>query len=163
MIISYMCVCLYVCVCDWICENEPCTHKNWNPFYNSLTQALSRHSDTIAIDQKVCFYRWLFADPIKPHKTNTDPVGTLGCINRVACDPKLFHLMSAPLMVWSGLLWPRRPTVHTNWSAVPTGIVNQPTHPLHPPTHPPFYMQHLWYCRLCSNISQNQPVHPVAM
>jgi len=27
--------------------------------YNSHTQALSRHSDTTAIDKKVCFYRWL--------------------------------------------------------------------------------------------------------
>jgi len=28
--------------------------------YNSHTQALSRHTDTIAINKKVCFYRWLF-------------------------------------------------------------------------------------------------------
>jgi len=60
-------------------------------YYNSHTQALSRHSNTIAIDKKVCFYRQLFADPVKPRRTNTDPVGPLGCINRVACGPKLFH------------------------------------------------------------------------
>jgi len=47
-------------------------------YYNSHIQALSRHSDTIAIDKKVCFYRLLFAGPIKPHRTNTDPVGPLG-------------------------------------------------------------------------------------
>jgi len=73
-----------------------------------------RHSDTIAIDKKICFYRWLFADLIKPPKTNTDPVGPLGCINRVICGPKLLHLMSVLLVVWSGLLWPSVwPTVHT--------------------------------------------------
>jgi len=53
--------------------------------YNSHTQALSRHSDTIAIDKKVCFYRWLFANPIRPCRTITDPVGPLGGFNKVAC------------------------------------------------------------------------------
>jgi len=54
---------------------------------------LSRHSDTIAIDKKVCFYRRLFANPIKPCKIITDPVGPLECINKVVyiCGPKLFH------------------------------------------------------------------------
>jgi len=104
-------------------------------YYNSHTQALSRHCDTIAMDKKVCFYRWLFADPIKPPRTNTDPVGPLGCINRVACGPKLFHSMSALLMVWSGLLWPSVwPTVHTTWSPVSESIVNPPILPLYPPT-----------------------------
>jgi len=42
--------------------------------YYNHTQALSRYSDTIAIDKKVCFYRWLFADPIKPYRTIRDPV-----------------------------------------------------------------------------------------
>jgi len=104
---------------------------NFIAYYNSYTQALSRHSNTIAIDMKVCFYRQLFADPIKPHRTNTDPVGPLGCINRVPCDPKLVHSMSTLLVVWLGLLWPSVwPTVHTTWSAVSTGIVN-PSTPLY--------------------------------
>jgi len=97
-------------------------------YYNSHTQALSRHSDTIARDKKVCFYRWLFADPIKPHRTNIDPIRPLGCINRVACGPKLFHSTSALLMVWSGLLWPSVwPTVHTTWSPMSESIINPPT------------------------------------
>jgi len=116
-------------------------------YYNSHTQGLSRHSDTIVIDKKVCFYRQLFANPMKPCWTNSDPVGPLGCINRVACGPKLFHSMSALLMVWSGLLWASVwPTVHTTWSPVSESIVNPPTLPLHPPhpppAHPPPY---LWY------------------
>jgi len=28
-------------------------------YYNSHTQALAKHSGTIAIDKKVCFYTWL--------------------------------------------------------------------------------------------------------
>jgi len=97
-------------------------------YYNSRTQGLSRHSDKIAIDKKVCFYRWLFADLNKPYSTNSNPVGPLGCINRVACGPIPFHSTSALLMVWSGLLWPSvRPTVHTTWSPVSRGIVNPPT------------------------------------
>jgi len=31
----------------------------------SHTQALSRHSDNIGIDNQVLFYRWLFANPVK--------------------------------------------------------------------------------------------------
>jgi len=106
-------------------------------YYNSCTQELSRHSDTIVIDKKVYFYRWLFADPIKPHRTNSNSVGPLGCINRVACSPKLFHLTSTLLMVWSGLLWSSVwPTMHTTWSPVSEGIVNPPTLPtLLLPTH----------------------------
>jgi len=99
-------------------------------YYNSHTQGLSRHSDTIAIEKKVCFYRRLFADPMKPCWTNSDPVGPLGCINRVACGPKLFHSMSALLVVWSGLLWPSVwPTVHTAWLPVSESIANLPTLP----------------------------------
>jgi len=108
-------------------------------YYNSHTQGLSRYSHTIAVDKKVCFYIWVFADPIKPHRTNTDPVRPLGCINRVACGPKLFHSTSALLVEWSGLLWPFVwPTVHTTWSPVSESIVNPP--PL--PTCPPF-LRHL--------------------
>jgi len=134
--------------------------------YNSYTQTLSRHSDTIAM--KVCFYRWPFSDPIKPHRTNTDPMEPLGYINRVACGPKLFHSKSALLMVWSGLLWLSVwPTVHTTWSALSTDIIDPPTFPLHTPH--PLLPTHLLICSICDiagcvqNISQNQPVHPVAM
>jgi len=152
-------------ICDWIWENRSSSHKIWNPaYYNSHTQALSRHSDTIAIDKKVYFYRWLFANPIKPHRTNTE--GLLGCINRVACGPKLFHSTSALLVVWSGLLWPSVwPTVHTTWSPVSENIINPYTLPLHSP-HP---LTHPLICDICDisssvqNISQNQPVHPVAI
>jgi len=97
-----------------------------------------------------------FANPVKPCRTNTNPVGLLGSINRVICGPKLFHLMSAWFVVCSVLLWPSVwPTVHTTWSAVSTGIVDLPTHPT----------------LICSTpdiagcvqiISQNQQVHQVA-
>ena len=97
-------------------------------YYNSHTQGLSRYSYTIAIDKKICFYRRLSTGHIKPHRTNTDPLGTLGCINRVSCGPKLFHSTSALLVVWSGLLWPSIwPTVHTTWSPVSESIINPPT------------------------------------
>jgi len=102
-------------------------------YYNSHTQALSRHSDTIGINKKIYFCRRLFTDPIKLCRTITDPLGPLGGINRVACGPKLFHSTSALLVVWSGLLWPSFwPTVDTIWLPVSTGIVNPPTSPTHP-------------------------------
>jgi len=124
--------------------------------YNSHTQALSKHSDTTAIDKKVCFYRWLFADPIKPCRTITDPVRPLGGFNKTACGPKLFHSTSALLVVWWGLLWPPAwSTVHTTWSPVSESIVSPPTLPL--------------ICGIrdisgsAKNKSQNQPVHSAAM
>jgi len=107
-------------------------------YYNSHTQALSRHSDTIARDnKKVCFHKQLFADPIKPCRTNTNPVGPLGCINRVACGPKLFHLTSALLVVWSGL-----------WCLLCTQFGCLCLRALL--THPLPYLWHLWYFMLCS-------------
>jgi len=125
-------------------------------YYNSHTQTLSRHSDTIARDKKVCFYRQLFADPVKPRKTNTDPVEPLGCINRVACGPKLYHLISVLVVVWSGLLWPSVwPTVHTTWSPVSEGIINPPTH------HLICGIRGISGC--VQNISQNQPVNPITI
>jgi len=113
-------------------------------YNNSHTQTLTRHNNKIAINIKVCFYRWLFTNPIKPCRTNRDPVESLGCINMVVCSPKLFHSTSALFVVWSGLLWPSVwPTVYTTWSPVSEGNVN-------PPTHPPSYLWHPWYFRLCS-------------
>jgi len=137
-------------------------------YYNSHTQGLSRHSGMIAIDKKVCFYRQLFFKSNKPCRTYSDLVGSLGCINRVACGPKLFHSTSALLVVWSGLLWPSVwPTVHTTWSPVSEGIVNSPTLPLHPPhpspARPPLICGIRDISDSVQNISQNQPVHPVAI
>jgi len=94
--------------------------------------------------------------------------GATGGINKVNCGPKLFHLTSALLVVWSGLLWPSVwLTVYTAWSAVSTGIINLPTHPLHP-SHPlssthPFIRGIRDMVGCVQNISQNQPVHPVAI
>jgi len=136
-------------------------------YYNSHTQALSRHSNTIAID-KVCFYRQLFADPIKLCRTITDPMGPLGGINRVECGPKLFHFTSALLMVWSGLLWPSVwPTVHITLSAVSIGIINPPTLSLHlphplPPSSPLICITHD-IAGYVQSISQIQPVHQIAI
>jgi len=89
-------------------------------------------------------------------------VGPLGCINRVACGPKLSCSTSAFLVVWSGLLWPSVwPIVHTTWSPVSESIISSPTLPLHPP-HPLISGIHD-ISGSVQNISQNQPVHPVAI
>jgi len=79
-----------------------------------LSSYNSQAHDTIAIDKKVCFYRRHFANPIKSHRTNTDPVELLKCINRVAYGFKLFLSTSALLMVRSRRLYATScPTVHT--------------------------------------------------
>jgi len=121
-------------ICDWIWENPPFMYKNLNPFH-SHTQALSRHSNKIAIDKKVCLYRQLFANPVKSQSIKTDPVGPLRGINRVAWGSMLFHRMSFRLIVWLGATVALCLACWTHsWSAVSTGSVNP--HPLSfPPTH----------------------------
>jgi len=91
---------------------------------------------------------------MKPCRTNSDLVGPLGCINRVACGLKLFHSMSTLLMVWSGLLWAFVwPTVHTTWLPVSENIINPPI---------PLFVASVIFQALFK-ISQNQPVHLVAI
>jgi len=44
-------------------------YKNWDPFiayYESYSQALSRHIDSIAIDNQVYIYSWRFANYVNP-------------------------------------------------------------------------------------------------
>ena len=69
--------------CDWIWENRP--ELKSILLFNII--ATFKHcpdtcSDTIAIEKKVCFYRHLFANPIKPCRTITDTVGPLGALIR---------------------------------------------------------------------------------
>ena len=55
-------------ILDWICKNHPITEIHFIAYhtYYSHTSVLSRHSINVAIDDQVCFYRWLFVDPVKP-------------------------------------------------------------------------------------------------
>jgi len=124
-------------------------------YCTSHTHALSRHNNKTSMDKQVCFYRQPVVNPVKSWRTILDPVRPLRGIDRVAGGPILSHCMSAQLVVWSGLLWPSVwSTVYTTWSPVSDGIVNTLPLSLHPPnlppTCPPPYMWHLWYCRLVS-------------
>jgi len=113
--------------------NHVCTRIeiHFIAYYNSYTQVLSRHSDTIAIDKKISFYRQLFVNPIKRCRTITDPVGSLGGINKVTCHLKPFYSTSA-LMLWLGLLWLSVwSIVHTTLSPASEGTVES-THPPSP-------------------------------
>ena len=40
----------------------------------------------------VCFHRWLFANPVKPHECITGPVGPLGSTNQYCCGVKLLTM-----------------------------------------------------------------------
>ena len=43
----------------------------------------------VAIDSQVCFHRWLFANPVKPHWYITGPVKPLGSTNQNLWGVKL--------------------------------------------------------------------------
>jgi len=164
IIIMCMYVCIYVYMYMYVCvclalRKASKYAQNWNPFYyNSHTQALSRHSDKIAIDKQVCFYRRLYAYPIKLQKTKTDPVGLLRSINGMVCCPKLFCWMSAWLWYGQGLQWS---------SVWPAGLclLAVLTHPPTPSTFPtpPLICSTCDIADCVQNVSQNQPVQPVAM
>jgi len=115
-----------VIICDCILE------KLKSILCNSHTQALSRHSDNIAIDKQVCFYRPVaFCQPCQSMKKQNRSHGTTRGINGSQAAP-LNVCLSAQLVVWPGLLWLFVwPTGHAAWSAVSTSSANSlPTHPL---------------------------------
>jgi len=129
-------------------------------YYNSHTQALFRHSDTIAIDKKVCFYRQLFADPFKPRRTNTDPVGHWGALIGWPVVPncstwRLLSLwygqgccghLSGPLCAQLGRLC----------------LLASLTHPPSPSLPTPLYVALVISQAVFKTSLKNQSVHPVA-
>jgi len=137
-------------------------------YYNSHTQALCRHSDTVAIDKKVYFYRQTFADSIKPHRTNTDPVGHWGALIvwPVVPNCSTWRLLS----LWYG----QSCCGHLAHYAHQLGrlcllvLLSHPPSPP-PPTCHPLPPAHPLLCGTrdiagcVQNISQNQIINPVAM
>jgi len=127
--------------------------------YNSHTQALSRHSDTIAI------IRSTFTDGLLPTvSSHAGPTQTLWdhwdaligwpvvpncstrCLLSLWYDQGYCGHLSGP------------PCTQLGWLCLLTLL----THPASLPTHPLIYSTHdIAGC--VQNISQNQPVHPVAM
>jgi len=76
-----------------------------------------------------------FADPIKPRRTNTDPVGPLGCINKVTCGPKLFHSMPALLVDGKGCCGHLSGPLYTQLGRLCLRALLPPPPPF-TPTHP---------------------------
>jgi len=143
-------------------------------YRNGHTQALSWHSNKIAIDKKVCFYRWLFPNPTKQWKANTVAGGPLRGTNKVTCGASyytcLLHTTYGMYMVclWMFYLL----TWHTTWPLVSSGRINlltyfiPPTsHALLPPSlpHPPtlLYMALVMLQVLFQTISK-QHIQPTA-
>ena len=66
--------------CDQICINRSKSHRIWNPFYGehqSLTLALARNAQHMAINGQVCFRR-PFAISVRPLRYT---IGSLGPVN----------------------------------------------------------------------------------
>ena len=70
--------------------------SNLQHYINDIyTHALSRNIKWVAIHSQVCFHRWLFSNPVKPHWCITGLVGPLGSTNQSWCGVKLLT-MSVP-------------------------------------------------------------------
>ena len=136
----------YTCTFDRIFETPNMyAHKNWNSFYYiSHTQALSRHGNNTA-DNKVCFFWWLFNNPVKPWNNKTDSVGPLRGINKM-------HEMGCKLLQISATACGMVKGHYGCFSGLQLGQVFLPRIWTHLPTSstlPTPYTWHLWYSRQC--------------
>lgn len=88
-------------------------------------------------------YRWPqkpFADPVRPQRFTTGPVGPLGGINKTACGAKLFPMTVSAHPVDCSCFCHLLKAQH--YCLCPNGKYNPilvPTHPHYLP-HPPLYM-----------------------
>ena len=95
----------YTIKCNCILENQPYGHKSiFSPVDESYTNALSRDTIHLRLDNQVCFYRQLFYDTVKPPGRISCPVWPLRGINRTTdsdgrhglpCELCLGHLLMA--------------------------------------------------------------------
>ena len=121
----------------------------------------------MAIDNQVCFHRWLFADPVRPSWCITRPISPLGSANQ--------HWLGAKLLPIAVLIYPvicvypchlLRAQCPCPWPNGREGPLSAcplaPTTP--PPTnHPSPYKHHPWYNRGCKKtISKTNSEHCMA-
>ena len=86
---------------------------------------------TILLDGQVCFCRWLFADPVKPQRITTDPVGPRGGLLRqhgVPTAPNIHFSSCYGCLLWLFL----STTEQTTQLSVSTGSCSPPTTSLPP-------------------------------
>ena len=70
-----------------------CIYKSVTVWYLTVDKrhihALSRDTKHLRLDSQVCFFRWLFSDPLKPRGCISWTVWPLRCINKTAWGAKL--------------------------------------------------------------------------
>jgi len=114
-------------------------------------------SDKIARDKQVCFYRQLFANPVKLWKTKTDPVGWghWGTLIKWLVVPSCST--ECLLSLWYGQGYCRNLSGLLSTQLGQLCLLGVLT------THPPLIHCTYDIAGCVQNISQNQPVQPVAM
>ena len=96
-----MCVC--VCVCVFVCVTvfwktdrmDTNTEIHFLPVDESHTHALFRDTKHLRLDGRVCFYRRLFCDAVKPCGCLSWPLWLLRGINKTAWAAKPIRLQQA--------------------------------------------------------------------
>ena len=86
----------------------------------------------MAKDGQVCFHRKLFANPVKPQRCITEPVGPLDGINKDVGGAKLLLTTTSVYPVDCACFCPLLNTQHH--CLCPNGRCNPPS-ASHPPTH----------------------------
>ena len=130
-------------------------------YYYWYTHALSRSINHVSIDGQVCFHRWLFTNPVRPHWCISGPVGPLGSTNQnwlCARVPPMAVAIYPVVCVHScHLLRTQHHYLLPNGrKGLPLACPPISTTPFHPPTH---YKQHPWYYRGCKKLPQKPAVN----
>ena len=111
------------------------------PVDESHTHALFRDAKHSRLDGRVCFYRQLFFDTVKPRGCLSWPLWPLRGINKTACSAKL--ILTAGLAypvscaVLGHLLMANRCPLSLNICFTPPTAPHPPPSPTPPPSHPP--------------------------
>ena len=101
-------------------------------------KALFRHTTDGAIDDRVCFHRQSFADPVKPRRSTTGSMGPLMDTNKAAWGVKLLLTTVSSYQVDCGSFCALLETQHCclppcGWFCPPSA-----SHP--PPARPPLFL-----------------------
>ena len=105
------------------------------------------------MDGQVCFYRWSFADPVKPRQFTTGSMESLRGTNKATCCVKLLPMTVYVYQVDCGCFCALLRTQccflsHCGWFCLPSASHAPPTPP---PTRPP----HINFIRDITAVEKN--------
>ena len=127
----------------------------------SHTHALFRDTKHLRLDGRVCFYRRLFSDAVKPLGCLSWPLWPLMGINKTAWAAKLIltTCLAYPVSC-AGLghiLMVKHCPLSLNFCFIPPTAPHPPPPPTPPPSHPPTHPPPIDSIRVITEVKKNHP------